>query len=347
VEQINSGDPGYLDDDRLPAGDQEVKQAIEDLDADKREGSTVNILRIPDPKKPTETEYIAEMSVAEYLQVRLEGIRADYGGGTFLIRIREPSGKWVARKKINVANLPRARAASPGLSGGSESMVILQAINEGNRTMLEGMRAIAEGFKAAIQPPSAPLTISQVLTDIAAMRTLGKDLFPGEGKGKSLLEQIREAKALAAELTPAGGAGAVSPMDRTLTMILDLIAAKGKEPAAAPALPPGQLEDPAMIEFRENLKQLCTLAAQNYDPKAIANQIGEKLPDHVWDILIGETWLQVLTTAWPQCGNFKPWFTDLRNALVAGLTDGAKPNQTTGNKDTGNGAKPSKDSTNA
>lgn len=170
----------------------------------------------------------------------LDGIREEFGGGKYKIRVIDAAGKYKAQTTVDIVDLPKPAAAAPAapVAAGpdlSGIAAILSAVKPGeggglSQILTMMMAQQSETTKMIVALMQRPQETTK-LTDILALINASKDNAPKSDGVDTLLKGIELGKTLA------GGGGDGDDMLGIAGKGLDLLAPLIKREAAAPAQP--------------------------------------------------------------------------------------------------------------
>lgn len=269
-------------------------------------------------------------------------VKAEHGGGSYELRLIDARGTIRGRDKFSIAGLPkkpREERDTNSSSGGNELAAVLAAIQQSNQQtqqlLLVGLDKIAQavapqpggGMKEALEllatareivtPPASVNPASPVsqLKEFLQIKSLLGELDGGKSGGDwgdllgmaAPLLQMAQQQATPAPATP------TAPRPRRLP-----------KPTGTRTLPAGMTEAEE-AQYRANVAQLVTLAANGTEPASMAQVIVAQSPDREQLAqLVAADPVPWLAQFDPRVNEHAAWFRAL-SQQIAGLIDEPVP----------------------
>lgn len=327
-EPVEEREPDELEEDEFEPEDLAVAALLEELG-----GTDAEVRIYRELTSAKDLELMDTMPVSDFDPMMLASGR--FGGGTFRIHARSGGGLKVNRR------LKVARKMAPI----DPNAPAIQAQNAAPALTPETLIA---AIRAAFPPTAAP-SRADIL---AEMKLMGEILRPAGSEAAkpadpaNQFNMLREMVTFAKSLVP--GAEPLEPKEPDfvsagMSMIEKIMAAKMREPsqpvAALPApaqaqpnpapggaadgaatdpnnpTPEEQMKIKILLEFA--LNKACASAEAGDDPGEYADEIFEDIPaDVLRDMRSAPDWFDNLCGIAPACAKFKPWFEQVRIALL-------------------------------
>jgi hypothetical protein len=291
--------------------------------------------------------FLFPITPQEWLETGLQKLQAEYGTGKYRIHLQDASGAFLVNKGIKVEGIKRpdaplapAAPAAPAIDIKEIALTIAQTIAQTLQPILvhlaaprdpmqtlDGIKQIAEMFKAApVPPPASPL---EGLKDAFGLMKLMREAMPGPGIGD--------------------GEGKTSTFDYAMQKGLDMLSTAvstgmltiGKNPGVAakvaenvqlppaataapatPAAPVAQTQEEKEIEemnvfVRMQLRMANSRAASGADPKDFAEEVYNLIPEEiVTGMAIDADWFSALVAQVPECAQHQAWFAKIRDSFI-------------------------------
>lgn len=332
--------------------EEEIKDdevSIENIIADEALGTGATVKLELQRPGTTEYNFIDKVPVE---QVSLVWLRDTYGGGNYKLTFMTADNKYYRRMtaKIDPSFVGRKDAEKNKANGHSETAAVITALAPQSAgallerqekslqtfltLMMSQQQAQSQQFTsllaAMMKRPEGESTSDKLLVailpalmqktpmaDLIAAIKLGKGMDPDEEPPQepSLFEKILD-KAAPALISLAGAAASRQ---------LPPMAPPPSAPAAGPAVE--QLPAPAQPNDEETMiinlvaNRLLKGARDNADPVLYAEMIEELVPGAVLAnakaMLAQPNWFELLKMQIPEAANHQPWFTRLRDELLA------------------------------
>lgn len=264
-------------------------------------------------------------------------IRDAYGAGKYKIMlygIHPETGNFglLARENVTLmqSSKPRENPIQPQQNDAIAQ--VLQSLVENQRQTNEAIMTL----KSA--PPVDPMAqMSQMLSMMTMMRSaMGLDQQQKTGGLSEIIASIKELRGVASEIIPERSEE--PSMLSMLPQALEVIKAgmqnqATQQPVQIPnvALPqnvqPNPIQQPVqqseedmklsqMIQLKQNLSKLLTMAREKKSPDEGAKLVYEELPDEFIEILDDEKWFDMLALIDSEIKTHAEWFTAARNGAI-------------------------------
>lgn len=263
-------------------------------------------------------EFLLEMQPSEFTPSLLQ--EEPYNGGKFRLHFVSPTG-FVANKGITIASRPTVKPAQP------------DALQPVMQVMMDGFSKMADAMKAMVPQSQSR---ADMLGELKLMAEFLRPQNAGNGGVIGELETVRKVFDLVKTLTPnpvvaVGESGEVNTgqtmlniFDKFLTSVME---AKRGEAAPQPVQGtlnapvekeiPSQLEDDALNEIRMFSRMLCKQASVGGDVEIYANMVLDNAEEKaILEFINSADWFEKLVSFEPDIGKFRPWFDELRNAII-------------------------------
>lgn len=269
----------------------------------------------------------------------LEQIAKKFGSGQYrvMVYMRIPSGQKVRKLNKVMAWLlspedeqRRKSGNAPQTVAGNDTSNVIAVLQQMQRDNL----AAQERMIAAIAQRPDPMKQMKDIADV--VKTIAPNA-PAAQQGMGLTEVLSLTKTII-DLGKANAPSPVIPEGADLSGValskgIDLVgkfleqAQKGQmQPAVAqlpaPQQPPQEMPDNETSEEAEMIKMYLKLA--NYaaktgqTPDEFAEENYTRIPDNMFELFATDPqWFQYLIKFVPECANFRPWYEQVRNRLIA------------------------------
>lgn len=289
--------------------------------------------------------YINTYDIAVFNEIGLNGLRSEFGAGTYRIRVYNGKGRLVkgGNKKITMAQIERER---PKETAPDQTAMLASVLEAMQRNMEQNFMRLAE----ALRPPPAP-TRQEMLTEMMMM----KQVFGGEQRQDNNMDVFLKALETARTLMPpsgdASGADVFMEMVRQFGPVIAQNARslppqpqrvqkpqpisppvpvnlpeRGISPAAptpeiATQIQPAQEDDMGAM-FKLQLKMLVSAARLGSPPENYVDMILDHFDDETLNEFLGDPQaIQKLAAIDQSVMSVAPWFEKLRDAINVALAE--------------------------
>jgi hypothetical protein len=302
-----------------------------------------------------EKGFVGQLTASE---LTVEKIQQEFGKGRYRVRGIRSNGTYAKQTTIDIARDPKGSASAVSAQAATPMQDYIAFIDAREARSSQNMREWAT-ILAPLGAALIPALIGNKGPTLAELTTTLTNLKSLNGGNDSSLGKIEEVTKLIEAVRGIGGD------EKTGSTWVDLIRDGVKElgpaigaivatrlpgisappaalpklatpPAAAPAAVPAPTpegKDPMselLSWLREQLEGLVTQAKRNSDPNLYADVVLDNLPDGVdpamlKNFLAKSDWWASLTMFYPPVRPHAKWFTDCRQALLAGLEEMLAP----------------------
>lgn len=335
--EILDAEPLEAPDDPDEADEIALSNAISELGESGAAGK-VHVQKEDANKRKT---YINTYDVGLFNDMGLNGLRAEFGAGTYHIRVYNARGRLVpgGNRKITMAQIePEKTKASPAPDVGAVLAGALQAMQQ---HMDQSIARLAE----ALRPAPAP-TMGEMLQNMVYMKqVMGMDQPRNDGGIDMFLKAVQVAREisppsgeatgadvfleLAKQFAPVIAQRAAAPVQQRApsmppNMVQSRQIAPGPAPMPAPTpIPEVQSEtDDMQLMFKMQLQMLVRAARSNTSPENYIDMIFDHFDDATLnEFLDNPNSIQELGKINPDVLTVTPWFEKLRDGIKAAMID--------------------------
>lgn len=278
--------------------------------------------------------YLTEYPVETFNEIGLEGVRAEFGGGEFLVRVYS-RGRLRTRKILRLADIHKTESPMPQIDVTNTLAAMMQTFQQ---SMQEQNRVLMAGLASLHQSPP-----QQSRREMFEEMMLMKQLFASDNRGNGMdafIKGVEAAKNLAAPAGEATGADVFLEMVKQFAPLIAQNAAQAPrapqrppipapqkapiperriEPAPAPANPPAfeAVQNPQLspdetdmsLILKMQLQVLCRAARSGIDPRQQAVQLYNSVPDEILNDFIDDPLLiDKLNAINSEIGLHRHWF---------------------------------------
>lgn len=311
------------------AEEDEINAALMDAGGGEGGGSIVTRLRNP---KTGKFEWLGKMPIAEYLSAGgVAHLASKYGGGEYELIIYGAEGSIAKRPKVTVAASVVAEMKTDSSLSGVDKLAAV---------MMEGFKQMAQQQAHLLQSLARPQeTKADWLREIAMMR----EMF-GNNNQQSDLGALLKVIPIVRDLMPRAEGSETNLLDVMRDLMREfgpaIKLAVEKSPALAspvasaivPGAVPGSVISPEQqgatqmqLLLKAQLMTLCREAEADSDPQPYAEIIVAKVAPEILSKLVNDpNWLDELGKVHPGVKLFPKWFGELREEVVAIMTEPEK-----------------------